>query len=114
MEPEDALAAARAAAEAARAEGRYADALEGLTIAPTGRVDTGTLMEWAVVEPDVELMRSTRRLGAPITLAKRTLLHVLRQYHAELLSQQVRFNMHLLGRVAELEDRIAKLEGERR
>ncbi len=55
-------------------------------------------------------MRSTRRLGAPITWAKRQLVHVMRQYLRELQSQQTRFNLNVLIRVAELEDRVARLE----
>ena len=67
-------------------------------------------MEWATIEPDPELMRSTRRLGAPITWAKRRLLWVLRQYLRELQAQQTRFNLIILGRVAELEERVEKVE----
>ena len=105
MKPEEALAAARAAA-AERDDGLPA----GTTIEPTERVSIEQLMEWANIEPDVDLMRSTRKLGAPITWAKRQLVHVLRQYLRELQSQQTRFNLNLLIRVAELEDRVARLE----
>jgi hypothetical protein len=63
-----------------------------------------------VIEPDVDLMRSTRRWGRPITAAKRTLLHVLRQYHRELHSQQTRFNLHVALRLAELEERQSRAE----
>ncbi|MCW3011250.1 MAG: hypothetical protein JWO90_1654, partial [Solirubrobacterales bacterium] len=108
----DALERARARAAAARAAGGYPD-LGGMTIAPRDRIGTDRLMEWAVLEPDESTMRSTRRLGAPITWFKRGLLHVLRQYHGELTAEQTRFNMHLLVHVAELEDRIARLEAER-
>ena len=38
------------------------------------KVTTGKLLEWAAIEPDVALMRSTRRGGAPITWLKRLLL----------------------------------------
>lgn len=100
MRPEEALAAARAAA--AR---QGDDELPGLRVEPTERVSTEQLMEWAVIEPDVDLMRSTRRWGAPITWLKRLLLHVLRQYTRELESQQTRFNLHVALRLAELEDR---------
>ena len=105
MTPEEALAAARAAAA------RRDDALPaGMSIAPTERVSIEQLMEWANIEPDPDLMRSTRRLGAPITWAKRQLVHVMRQYLRELQSQQTRFNLNLLIRVAELEDRVMRLE----
>ncbi|CAA9480726.1 MAG: hypothetical protein AVDCRST_MAG67-853 [uncultured Solirubrobacteraceae bacterium] len=105
MKPEEALAAAREAAA------RRSDALRGgMSIAPTERVSIEQLMEWANIEPDPDLMRSTRRLGAPITWAKRQLVHVMRQYLRELQSQQTRFNLNVLIRLAELEDRVVRLE----
>ena len=105
MKPEEALPAARAAAAARD------DALPpAMSIEPTERVSIEQLMEWANIEPDADLMRSTRRLGAPITWAKRQLVHILRQYLRELQSQQTRFNLNLLIRVAEIEDRVARLE----
>jgi hypothetical protein len=108
MKPEEALAAARAAA------GKRADEPlpGGTSIEPTERVSIEQLMEWANIEPDPDLMRSTRRLGAPITWAKRQLVHVMRQYLRELQSQQTRFNLNVLIRIAELEDRVARLEGQ--
>ncbi len=110
MKPEDALDAARAAAAAARSEGRYADSLEGFAIEPTDRVSSEQLMEWAAIEPDESLMRSTRRLGAPITFVKRLMLRVMQQQFNELTSQQTRFNIHVLVHLAELEDRVSRLE----
>jgi hypothetical protein len=110
VKPDEALAAARAAAAAARERGAYDDTLEGFAIEPTDRVSTETLMEWAVIEPDERLMRSTRRLGAPITAIKRLLLRAMQQQFNELTSQQTRFNLHLLVHVAELEDRVTRLE----
>lgn len=112
MRPEDAVDLARTRASSARAEGRYADDLAGFTTTPTDRVGTETLMEWAVIEPDPDLMRSTRRLGAPVTFVKRLLLRALQQQFNELTSQESRFHMHLLVHVAELEDRVARLEEE--
>ena len=110
MRPEEALEAARAAAARARERGAYADDLEGFAIAPTDRVSTEQLLEWAVIEPDLELVRSTRRRGGAITFVKRALLHVLRQYHAQAHSQQTRFNLHAAVRLAELEERLERLE----
>jgi hypothetical protein len=110
MRPEEALEAARRAAEEARARGAYDDDLEGFAIAPTDRVSTEQLLEWAVIEPDPELVRSTRRRGGAITWVKRALLHVLRQYHGEAHAQQTRFNLHAAVRLAELEDRLERLE----
>ena len=105
MRPEDAVPAARAAA-AARDDALPA----GTSIEPTERVSIEQLMEWANIEPDADLMRSTRRLGAPITWAKRQLVHVLRQYLRELQAQQTRFNLNVVARVAELEERVDGLE----
>jgi hypothetical protein len=112
VRPEEALEAARAAAEAARERGAYQESLAGFAIAPTDRVSTETLMEWAVIEPDTTLMRSTRRLGAPITWLKRLILRALQQQFNEMTSQQSRFNLHVLVHVAELEDRVRRLEDE--
>ena len=110
MRPEEALEAARHAAAEARARGAYADDLEGFAIAPTDRVSTERLVEWAVIEPDVDLVRSTRRRGGAITFVKRALLHLLRQYHAQAHAQQTRFNLHAAVRIAELEERLERLE----
>jgi len=108
VKPEEALAHARD--QAARA-GDAGQDLAGFTIEPSDRISMEQLMEWAVVEPQVEeKVRSTRRLGAPITWVKRQLVHLLRQYHGDLLAQQARFNVHLLIRVAELEERIGRVE----
>ena len=112
MKPEEALEAARAAAAAARERGAYADDLAGFRIEPTDRVGTEVLMEWAVIEPDESKLRSTRRLGGPITWFKRLLLRGLQQHFNELLSQDSRFNLHILVHVTELEDKIDRLEKE--
>lgn len=107
MRPEQALQAARAAAA------KRDDTLPaGMVIEPAERVSVEQLMEWAAIEPDPELMVSTRRLGAPITWFKRRLIHFMRQYLRELQSQQTRFNLNILLRVAELEDRVTELEKE--
>lgn len=108
MKPEEALEAARAAA----ARASYED-VPGLQIEPTDRVSLEQLMEWAVIEPSLEDVRSTRRLGGPITWAKRQLVYLLRQYHGQILAEQTRFNMHVMVQIAELEDRLARLERER-
>lgn len=105
MKPEDALPAARAAAA------EHDDELPaGFAIEPTERVSIAQFVEWAAIEPDPSAMRSTRRLGAPITFFKRKLLHVLRQYLRELEAQQTRFNLNVVARLAELEERVDKLE----
>ena len=111
MRPEDALAAARAEVERLKAAGGYAEAdVASLRIEPIDRVTQAQLLEWALIEPDVSNLRSTRRHGAPITWVKRMLLRGLQQYHNEVLFQQSRFNIQLLRRVFELEERIDELE----
>jgi hypothetical protein len=54
-------------------------------------------------------MRSTRRAGRPITWLKRLLLRGLQQHFNELTSQQTRFNLQVLVRVAELEDELREV-----
>ena len=109
MRPEEALEQARR-----RAAQHSDDAeIEGLTIEPTDRVGLEQLIEWAVAEADIDKVRSTRALGAPITALKRGLVHLTRQQTGDLLAQQARFNLHLLTRVAELEERVKRLEDER-
>jgi hypothetical protein len=113
VKPEEALAAAREAAAAARARGSYGDDLAGFAIEPTDRITSEQLVEWAVIEPDTALVRSTRRAGAPVTWVKKVLMRGLQQYHNELTAQQTRFNLNLLAYVAELEDRVKALEDSR-
>jgi hypothetical protein len=111
MRPEEAIAAARAEVERIKAAGGYVeDAAESLRIQPLDGISQAQLLEWALIEPDLTKLRSTRRAGAPITWVKRMLLRGLQQYHNEVLYQQTRFNIHLLRRVLELEDRIDELE----
>jgi hypothetical protein len=107
---QEALGVARERAAAARARGAYADDLERFRVAPAQSPGLEQLLEWAVIEPDVDELRSTRRLGAPITLAKRTLYRALRQYNAQVLSQQTRFNLVVAMHVAQLSDRVTRLE----
>jgi hypothetical protein len=111
VQPEQALEAARRAVTEARRAGAYERDFSDVTINPTHhRVTSDQLMEWAVIEPDPGLVISTRRLGAPIAWLKRTLMHLLRQYHGQLESQQTRFNVHILARVVEQEERLAIVE----
>jgi hypothetical protein len=110
MTPEEALAAARAEVERLKAAGGYGEPGEGLRIEPLDRVTHAQLLEWALIEPDVSKLRSTRRGGAPVTWLKRQLLRGLQQYHAELTFQQTRFNIHLLRKLLELEERLDALE----
>ena len=113
MTPEDALAAARAEVARVRAAGGYAEP-EGVALSvEPAPVTRERLLAWALIEPDPDLVYSTRRWGRPITLVKRGLLRALRQYHAELLAQQTRFNVHTVAYLTTLEQRIEALERER-
>ena len=106
MRPEDALQAARA--EAARRD--YSEPEGALRIEPLDQVTRAQLLEWALIEPDLTKLRSTRRGGAPITWVKRMLLRGLQQYHNEVTYQQTRFNIHVLRKLLELEERVERLE----
>lgn len=107
-DPEHAVEQARAAAVTMRAQGAYAE--EGPAAAGEGSTTLENLFEWAMIDPDLREVRSTRKLGAPVTLLKLGLVRLLNQYHAELISQQTRFNVHVLGHVRRLETRIDELE----
>jgi hypothetical protein len=119
--PEDAVETARGAAAQQRESGAYADDLRGMTIEPTDATTVDKLLEWALIEPDVDRVYSTRRWGRPITAFKRGLIWTLRQYNGQVYGQQTRFNHHIVlyarrleDRVAELEQRVAQLERERK
>jgi hypothetical protein len=109
--PERAAAEAAERARAARAAGEYADAERLDALDPLERPTLERLREWAVLEVEPDVARSTRRLGAPITRLKRFLLRMLLQYHNELIAQETRFNLHAAGYIGILEERIRELEG---
>ena len=111
--PEEATEQARAAAARARRDGLYSASetrIEPLSEAPPSY---GRLLEWALIDPDLGHVRSTRRWGAPITTLKRGLLRLLAQYHAELIAEQTRFNVNAAHYLRGLEERIERLERER-
>ena len=110
-DPEEAVRRARE--EAARAgppppPGEQGAALER-AVAP-GPPTNEVLQQWAILAVDSDLIRSTRRMGGPLTTVKRGLLRFLRQYTHELESQQTRFNLAVVARLREIE---ARLESER-
>ena len=113
MKPEEALDAARASAQRRRAAGDYAGDTAVSATAPTADgVTLVQLLEWASIEPDVADLYSTRRLGAPVTFAKRMLARGLQQYLNQIVGQQSRFNVQLVVYVSQLADRVARLEEE--
>ena len=72
-DPQEALAAARAAAAAAPATGND----ETSWNLEDSFVSAKRLAEWAIIEPEQALVYSTRRFGKPITLLKRLLIRLL-------------------------------------
>jgi hypothetical protein len=109
--PEQAVERARAAAAQLRAQGAYTEQeAHAFEPEPGEALTTGKLFEWALIDPDLRNVRSTRRAGAPITALKRGVLRLLNQYHAELIAEQSRFNVNLVVYVRRLEDRIAALQ----
>jgi hypothetical protein len=66
------------------------------------------LQDWARIEVDPQLIYSTRRFGGPISLMKRGLLRFLRQYTRAVEAQQTRFNLAVLARLRDLEERLAE------
>jgi len=110
--PEDAVERARAAAAEARKRGAYREEQPSFEVESATRIGDWRLMEWAMIEPDPSLARSTRRLGAPITWFKRGLLRLLRQYNDDIIGQQSRFNAHVAAHVTSLDDRVRALERE--
>jgi len=113
--PEDALARAQQAAAEKRAGGGYTqpehrgDALDATILGD--RTPDELLGEWAVIDIEPGVTYSTRRAGAPITGLKRLLLRLMRQHLVELEARQTRFNLGVLARVQELEQRVERLEG---
>ena len=110
--PEQALERARAAAAEMRARGAYGEGAEALELESPEALTPAKLFEWALIDPDLRNVRSTRRIGAPITALKRGLLRLLNQYHAELIAEQARFNVNIALYVRRLEERVAELEDE--
>ena len=99
MRPEDAMDAARSAAARKRADGQIPEfADRGSQLAGP---DLARLREWAIIEVDPDLVRSTR--AAPVTWFKRLLLRFLRQYTTELEAQQTRFNVAVVAYLESLE-----------
>ncbi len=105
--PEQALELARR--HAAQQRGAYGDP-EPIRVGPPYDQIAARLSEWAVPDPTGYEIRSIRRFGAPITWLKRGLVRFLYQFHAQLISDQSRFNVLLLSYVRTLEARVRELE----
>src|SRR3954447_5800778 len=97
MDPEEAIARAHRAS--------FGEDFSGFRVEPTDELTIEKLMEWAVIETDPDLVRSTRRLGGPITWFKRLLRRMLSQELGQAYAQQSRFNLMVVTRLQELEDR---------
>lgn len=95
MNPDEALERARTAA--------FGEDLSGFTVEPTRELSTTKLMEWAIIETDPALVRSTRWYGTPITWYKRALRRMMRQELGQAYAQQSRFNLMVVRRLEELE-----------
>ena len=81
-----------------------------LTRIPKPTLSTTRLIEWAILAPEEAKVYSTRTLGQPITLLKRGLVRLLRQYLNEVNAQQSRFNALVAAHVMRLEQRVEELE----
>ena len=110
--PEEAVERAREAAARMREHGAYDESGPSSQLRAADALTPGKLFEWALIDPDLRNVRSTRRLGAPVTALKRGLLRLLGQYHAELIAEQSRFNVNAAVYICRLEERVAELEAE--
>jgi hypothetical protein len=68
------------------------------------------LADWAIIEPDLAKVYSTRRFGAPLTALKLKLIQFLAQYTGQVIAQQSRFNAVVAAHIMGLEERVARLE----
>lgn len=109
-EPEHALGVARRRASEMRREGVYPGAELVPPLAAGATAGPDNLLEWALIRMDPQELRSSRRLGGLITWARRLLIRLLGQYHADLLRNQSRFNLQIMSHVRALEARTAELE----
>lgn len=106
MTPDEAL-------ERARAEARpFTEEPVWLRADPVDAVTTERLMEWSLIEPRLDRVYSSRRGGRALSAGKRLMVRLLRQYFAELIDQENRFNAMAAVHIARLEDRIRELEAQ--
>ena len=68
-----------------------------------------------MIDPQLDRVYSTRRGGgAPIVCDKRLLVRALRQYVAEIVAQETRYNALATAHIVHLEDRVRELEAQLR
>lgn len=111
MRPEDALADARARS----AEHATTTIPEGgLLVERSDQPSDDQLVAWAVIEPDLREVRSTRPgpLGQAVTALKQGQLRLMGQYHAQVTSVQNRLNVHLALRSTLMRDEIRAMKEE--
>lgn len=111
MRPEDALSHAR------RLAGEHAATTippGGLEVERSDQPSDDQLVQWAVIEPDLDEVRSTRpgAVGRAVTVVKRGQLRLLGQYHAQVQSVQNRLNVHLSLRSTLMREEIQAMKAE--
>ncbi|MDO9410165.1 hypothetical protein [Patulibacter sp.] len=111
MRPEDALAHAR------RLAGEHAGTTipaGGLEVERSDQPSDDQLVQWAVIEPDLREVRSTRAgpVGKAVTAVKQGQLRLLGQYHAQVQSVQNRLNVHLSLRSTLMREEIQAMKAE--
>jgi hypothetical protein len=106
VKPEEAVAAARAAAEP------FDEGPVSLDASPLDTASAGRLAEWAVIQPQMDRVYSDRRGGRALGAAKRLLVRALRQYFAEIIAQENRYNALATAHIVRLEERVRELEAE--
>lgn len=108
MRPEDALDRARALS---REHAATTIPVGGLEVERADQPDDDQLLQWAVIEPDLREVRSTRRgpVGKAVTAVKQGQLRLMGQYHAQVTSTQSRINVHLSLRSTLARDEVRSL-----
>ena len=111
MRPEDAIAHAR------RLAGEHAATTippGGLEVERSDQPSDDQLVQWAVIEPDLDEVRSTRPgpVGKAVTALKQGQLRLLGQYHAQVQSVQNRLNVHLSLRSTLMREELQVMKAE--
>ncbi|CAB4940633.1 unannotated protein [freshwater metagenome] len=111
MRPEDALTHAR------RLAGEHAATTippGGLEVERSDQPSDDQLVQWAVIEPDLREVRSTRPgpVGKAVTAVKQGQLRLLGQYHAQVQSVQNRLNVHLSLRSTLMREELQAMKAE--